>query len=662
MELELLLLALTVLAMLAVGLVLFSAFCRLVGAGPDFFPERRDLLLIGPLPGLALLAILLTVLSLLHLVRLWVMLPLAILILVALRRDTLILWNALMDGATATIAAARCGDLLPVISLAAGLGVAYAGLFLCYLPAAIVDVWAYHLPLARSIVSHAGFVYPQIDHLLYGTQPMALEMYYGAGMVIAGHFAIAGAINLAIYMGLLLLLLSFSRHARPFLFLVLCNIFVGRAWFFDSATPMIDTPRACLSIAAFLFAYRYALNFRRLDLVLAALMAGFAAAAKTTELVTALMICAVLAPLIWRRRAWSDLFAAGCAFTAIASYWYVKNLVLYGNPIYPFLFAHPGLSDAWMRDLMVEMTQPMDPADRVYSTNLLTVQGWHDFAVVVRSKFDWLWSVALLSTLGLLLPQPRRWMLPLWSAMLFLFWYARMFNHIRWALPAVILLTVSAYLVVSFALDRLLEAWHGERGGILARPMAALRNTALARHLPAVVSAVVIAVLTYGGIRIAHGGGQRVLPTWMDQDLLIALTHSGDPENYLNDVRPDYQIYRYIGRHDLGRVFQPFDNGSAFYASAYNDGQPNRWILDYRMMPVGLEDTDAFLARNKVHYFVQPSSLTPVEVQRLGPDRMALADRMIEKLKPRSQLVISDRFGSRLYEIRPETSGKSAAP
>jgi hypothetical protein len=648
--------------MLAVGLVLFSAFCRMVGGAREFFPEPRDLLLIGPLPGLALVALLLTILSLLHLVRLWVMVPLAVLILIVLRQDTLVLWNAMRDSAQSINAAARRGDLLPTISLVAGVGVIYAGLFLCYLPAAIVDVWAYHLPLAQSIASQAGFAYPQINHLLFGTQPMALEMMHGAGLVVVGHFAIAGAINLAIYLGLLLLLLSFSRRARPFLFLVLCALFVERAWFFDSATPMIDTPRACLSIAAFLFAYRYACNFRRLDLVLSGLMAGFAAAAKTTELLTTLMICATLAPLIWHRRAWSDLFAAGCAFTAIAGYWYVKNLVLYGNPIYPFLFGHPGLSDAWMRDTMLEMTRPMDPADRVYSTNLLTVQGWHDFAVVLGSKFDWLQKIALLTALGLFLPQPRRWMLPLWSALLFLFWYARMFNHIRWALTAVLLLTVSAFLVGSFIFNRFLDAWHGEVGSLLGQPMAALRNRAFARYLPAAGSAIVIAVLAYGGFRVAHGGGQRVIPTWMDRNLLVALTRSGDPEKYLNDTRPDYQIYRYIGRHDLARVFQPFDDGGVMYASAYNDGEPNRWMMDYRTMPARLEDVDAFLARNKIRYFIQASSLSKVEVERLGPDHVALADRMIGVLKPRSQLVISDRFGNRLYEIRPEASGKSAAP
>lgn len=640
--------------MLAVGLVLFSAFCRLAGAGRDFFPERRDLLLIGSLPGLALVAVLLTILSLLHLVRLWVMVPLAILILVALRQDTLALWDALRDSAATIIAAVRRGDPLPLVSLAVGLGAVYVGLFLCFLPASNVDVWVYHLPLARSIVSHAGFAYPQIDHLLYGTQPMALEMLYGAGMTIFGHFAIAGGINLAVYMGLLLLLLSFARRARPFLFLVLCAVFVERPWFFDSTSPMIDTPRACLSIAAFLFAYRYACNFRRLDLILAGLMAGFAAAAKTTELVTTMMICAILAPLIWRRRAWSDLFAAGCAFTVIAGYWYVKNLILYGNPIYPFLLAHPGLSDAWMRDYMVEMTRPIDPADRVYSTNLLTVRGWHDFAVVLRSKFDWLWSIALLSTLGLLSPQPRRWMLPLWSAMLFLFWYARMFNHVRWALTGVLLLTVTAFLVVNFAVNRLLEAWYGESKDVLARPMAALRNTDFAKHLPVAVSVVVIAVLAYGGFRIAHGGGQRVIPSWMDHNLLVALTTSGDPQDYLNQTRPDYEIYRYIGRHNLARVFQPFDNGGALYASAYNDGEANSWLVRFDRMPASLAEADAFIAREHIRYFVQPKRLNASEVERLGPGHVALARQIIEKLKPNARLLLRDHFGDELYEISPD--------
>jgi hypothetical protein len=649
MLVALLLLALTVVAMLAVGLVLFGALCRLLGTEADFFPRPRDLLLVGPLPGLALIALLVTVLSLLHLMRAWVMAPLALVLLIVLRPDTAKVWNAVNDAAGATLAAARAGDFFSLAALLVGAGVAYCGLFLCFLPAANVDVWVYHLPLAQSFADHAGFVYPQIDNMFYGSQPMALEMLHGAGMVFYRHFAVASAINLTIYMSMLLLALSFAARGRGLLFLLLCYLFVAHLDFYGAATPMIDTPRASLSIAAFLFAYRYARDFRRMDLILAALMAGFAAAAKATELVTMLVICATLTPLIWRRGSWRDLIPAAALFTAISSFWYIKNLVLYGNPIYPFLFAHPGLSDAYVSDLMLEMTRPFDPADRIYSTNLLTLQGWHDFATVIRSKFPWLLQSAVITLLGFALPSRRRWMLPLWTVLLFLFWYARMFNHVRWAGTAVLLLSVNAFLVTSYIVNCLLRAW-GE--GFPARPGASLIAPAAARRLRIAASAALIVGLLFAVIRIGEGRGNSFTPPWMDHNLLVALTQTGDPEGYLSETREEFQLYRYIGRHDLARVFQPYDNGGTLYASAYNDGQPNRWLVHFTTMPGNLAQADAFIARQHIRYFIH-KPLDPTAVERLGPAHVALADQIVARLKPQSRLLLRDRFGEELYEILP---------
>jgi hypothetical protein len=646
---NLLALAALVLGMLGIGLVLFHALGRQIS--PAAVPSGTSFLLIGPLPGIALLAILVTLLSLLHLVRAWFIAPFALVLLAGLRRDTLAVAAALGDAGRDIVRATRRGDLFPLVALLLGIAVCYTGLFLCMVPGENVDIWAYHLPLARSIVEHHGFVYPQIEHPLYGTQPIALEMLHGAGMTFVNQFATASAINLSVYLGLVALLLSFARRARGFQFLVLCYLFVWHLEFYGATTPMIDAPRSCLSLAAFLFAYRYACTFQRLNLFLSALMAGFAVAAKTTELITPIMISVTLAPLIWRRGIWRDLVPAAAIFVAIASYWYIKNLILYGNPVYPFLFGHPGFSDSSMRDYMQDMSRPFDIADRVFSTNLLTWRGWHDFIVVMRSKFLWLSPSAFLALLGLILPLPRRWMLPLWSLVLFVVWYAVMFNSVRWATTAVMLLTAAAFLVFAFMVDQVLEAADGRGPKLLVHLAVPFRQSDVGRHARLAASLTLMLVLAFAGTRITEGRGHFFLPFWMDDRLRTALSRSGDPEKYLNASRPDYEIYRYIGRHNLGQVFQPYDNGAILYASAYNDGQPNRWILPYQTMPARIEDMDAFLASNHIRYFVRASSLSPVAAERLGLDHVALADRIVRSLEPHSRLVIADRFGNSLYEI-----------
>ncbi|MGO7718875.1 hypothetical protein ACC706_36915, partial [Rhizobium johnstonii] len=72
-----------------------------------------------------------------------------------------------------------------------------------------------------------------------------------------------------------------------------------------------------------------------------------------------------------------------CAFLAVAGYWYAKNLIVLDNQIYPFLFGHSGLTDAWMADYTLELGRALDPANRRFVTNLATLQGWHDFIYIL---------------------------------------------------------------------------------------------------------------------------------------------------------------------------------------------------------------------------------------------------------------------------------------
>src|SRR6185312_12969009 len=194
------------------------------------------------------------------------------------------------------------------------------------------------------------------------------------------------------------------------------------------------------------------------------LLAGAAVAGKYTELTTPALIGVTLLPLMARRGMWRDLPFAAIAFLVVAAPWYIKNWVLTGNPIYPFVFGHPELSDTWMADYMRDLGRPFYPSDRGYSTNLLTLKGWGDFAVVFVRYFSILIPAALVNLIGLFLPRPRRWMLPLWSVLLFLIWYGMMFNSTRWAITAVLLLTASFLITLFWIGDRLVAIWERPTG------------------------------------------------------------------------------------------------------------------------------------------------------------------------------------------------------
>jgi len=100
------------------------------------------------------------------------------------------------------------------------------------------------------------------------------------------------------------------------------------------------------------------------------------------------LIGLALLPSIYRGKM-SFLLFLTClaAFLSLAGYWYVKNLIVLGNPIYPFIFGHPGLSDQWMANYRLELGRAFDPAYRVFVTDLTTRQG----ATFSSSCMDGFW-------------------------------------------------------------------------------------------------------------------------------------------------------------------------------------------------------------------------------------------------------------------------------
>lgn len=614
---------LVVLIMVAAGLVLFHRLAHFLLKDQKPIAER-ELLLLGILPGLALVGLLVTLLGIMHLFRGWVLLLAAAAIFGLLWRDTKAVMAAVRDSLTAIGASARGGDLFPILALLTGTAALSLGVHLCLFPSAIEDVWSYHLPIVHSFIRHHGIIAQQVPHPFYGNNPLLFELLFAVPMLWSDHFAAAGIVNVAVYFGLMLLILSFAKAARGFVFLLLLAALVWASHFFllSAAQPMIDVPRSCFSVAAFLFAWRYAREFRRFDLVISALTAGAAVAGKYTELVTPLIICATLAPLMTTRRTtWTHILPAAIAFAAVSSFWYFKNAILYGNPIYPFLFAHPGLSDAWMAELVGSLQTSVHAEQQAYSRNLMTLQGWRDFGVALLVNFQALIPVAALATLGLVLPRRRRWMPWLWTLLLFVVWYAVMFNGRRWAITATLLLFATAFIAGFWIVERALNAWSG-RGA--------------ARWMAPVVSGTAALLLLLAAVT------GRLLPRWVDSDLVSSLGGADAVARQLAATRPGYALYRFIAGHNVRMVVAPLAPTAFQDISAYNDGRDNDWILPPTNWP-DAAGTAAFLRASNAHYFILSSAVHPP----------AQARALLARLKPGAVLMLRDPSGMELYRIDP---------
>lgn len=645
--------ALTVLAMVLTGLALFRRLAPVLLGGRHNELSETDLMLLGILPGLALVGTLATYLAVLHLLRVGVVLFLAAVVFYVCRREVggmLVHLGREMRGWF--VRAAR-GNLFPVIAAGVFLTALALALLACVVPSENMDVWAFHIPLAQSFVAHHGLVLQQVSSVLYSTQPNFQEMLFAVAMMAVPSFIAAGVVNVAVFFGFIVILPSFGVRMRSLHFLAaLLAFFWWQNFALGAAEPMADLPRSCFSVAAFLFAYRYAQSFRLFDLAVCALLAGAAAASKYTELMTAAVIVATLTPLMVRREgAWRHLTIAAAIYLVTAGVWYVKNAIEFGNPVFPFLFAHPGLSDQYMVDYMKDLTRPFNPADRIYSTDLLTVKGWQDFATVLQRYFGDLEYAAILVGFGLLLPQRRRWMLPLWSVVLFLVWYARMFNALRWAIPAMLMLLSAAFVTWTWLADRLAEAWDPQW------PTMALE--ALTRKLrgfsdPWVVIAGFAVALFFvtGAPPLPLRYGHPILPQWMTHDFFMALIIPGRMDRYMAETRHSYVLYRYIGQHDLKMVIQPFDLGGDYYVSMYNGGHKNDWIMHPLALPAEPAGTDAFVARNNIHYFIDCDPIDPIDADRMGTAHIALAKAVVARLKPHARLILRDN-NMYLYEILP---------
>jgi hypothetical protein len=541
---------------------------------------------------------------------------------------------------------------LPILALCGCLFLGAALLAMGRIPTANIDAWVFQLPLAFSVIEHHGFVHPLIGHPFYSHQPLFVNVLFAQALAIEPHFMAAAAVNVLIYLFTLISLAALCRQRS--LALVLLLLLIGGNSFLATGVPvpLTDMPRSCLSVLGLTCAATYASRRVPYHAALAAMCIGAAIATKFTELVSLLLFGALLLPALRHRTGQLLVLKCAAVVTVIASYWYLKNLILMGNPLYPFLFGHPGLSDAWMADYMTEMTRAFDPTLRHLNHNLLSAQGWRDFAGVMWS---WIFADrrvavgALLLSLAASAAAPRR-ILPLLgiTVFLFAFWYVVMFNHIRWAIPAFMML----YVTGIFALLCLLERFP---------PLRQLPPglQALLRRRETAYAVAAAALLVVGGLMVRHSPARIAESVIARLDLnpiiepVFDALRPGGIDQYLASTREGYSLYRLVTQQNLRRVLQPYDNGVKLYAAAYNGGRAGDWFVDILDIPAGIDDVPGYIARHQIGYFITRPDLKAVETERLGPARLQAAGKVIDMLKPGAQLLLEDANGWRLYRAGP---------
>jgi hypothetical protein len=628
--------------------------------------DEVDLLAYGLLPGLAIVNTIGTVLAGLGVFRTWVYVTIIIAALVWRRGDAVATVGAMAQVVSKFGQCLGRRNLLVIGAIGLFLQTAFGLILEAQYVSANVDVWNHNFPLAQSIVSHHGFVTPLIDNLFYGTYPIFFHMFFAEGLLFVDHVIVAKVANMLIYLAFLISLIPFSQKARSLAVIVLFTLIVDSPFFSaGAADAMTDAPRVCYTVMALAFTYRYLRDGHLYFILVAGMLAGGAVAGKYSELPTPFLVGLGLLPamITMKRRAWIASGVFALAFLPVAAYPYVRNLVHFANPIYPFIFGHPGLSEAYMVDLRKAVFfEIADPSFRSFSQDLSTWQGWVDFYRAVQEVFlSRFWHPYLL--LGLIaiasvFRRSRIAYLALCTFIMLALWHTVGGINFRWGLGAGLVLLTTSYLSFTWLTDKIIEVsttkWQPPH------PLAPISE--IAASFPPWFSAIALVRLAFAvftinwliaaGQLVRADGWAGLLPVWADKEGSTAVLKGPSAyDAFLSKTREGYEIYRYIGDHDLKMVWQPFDNGAWYYQSAYN-GRTGNWILPWHVMPDSETELGRFLCDKKIRYVVF-REVQDYTAERLGYKHVEYSYQLIRPLIAKSRRLLVDPFGWELYEIDP---------
>jgi hypothetical protein len=285
--------------------------------------------------------------------------------------------------------------------------------FYALAPEVFYDSLVYHLALpAQFLLAGKWVAFPTN---LYGGLPFLVEMIYGGAMAWGGGEAAAKMLHIALASGLCAGVLGWAvREARA-------------AWGWWAAAVFLSTPLVALNLqragvevgmtlwcAGSLLVLSRTLSVpagdpaRGRGMLLAGVLAGLAMGAKYTIWPGMLLLAgAAWASGATRREA--GLFLAALALAV--SPWIVKNLVMYGNPLFPYFdnVVHPAAAfpvnwrglhaDGWGRDWSHLLGSPRDLARTLAHPWFIAMDGNTD-ADLTGPLFLWLLPGALLWKAG----------------------------------------------------------------------------------------------------------------------------------------------------------------------------------------------------------------------------------------------------------------------
>jgi hypothetical protein len=310
---------------------------RLARTSGDAEPGLREGAL-RMLAGFGTIAYVTVALALAHALHWWVLVLLGIGVLVAGRRELLLYARAARR--------VRTRDRVVLAGVAVSVAMACGQFLAALAPPEAYDELAYHLPFARAIDSPHAAGQLLHAHDLYGNFPILGESLYATALDVDGT-ALVHAVQLAVVLACVGLAAAVVRE--------LCGDRAGVAaavallaypdLMYLATTGYVDAATTAFQVGALLLVFRWLLRNTKADLPAAACLLGFAASTKYTALFTVAFVAVTVGVVAGRRASARPALVSAGVELVICAFWYVKNLIRFGNPFWPFYFGHQPLDD-----------------------------------------------------------------------------------------------------------------------------------------------------------------------------------------------------------------------------------------------------------------------------------------------------------------------------
>ena len=213
-------------------------------------------------------------------------------------------------------------------------------LFATLAPPSSMDAVVYHLRVPREF-ARTG-TWNRLD-VVQSFQPMYVEMLFGEGLVVGGG-VVASLAHWVLGLGTLAAAAAWGRRLGGDAVWAAVIFGATGLYVWESTSAFIDLGLALFSALAFFWSTETDGDW--FPAILGGTFAGLAAGSKFTGLMVGLLAGGLSVAVVWPdwRRGLRRLFVIGGLVVLISLPWYVRNVLLTGNPIYPLanrLFGKP---------------------------------------------------------------------------------------------------------------------------------------------------------------------------------------------------------------------------------------------------------------------------------------------------------------------------------